>query len=125
MADITFDQLVDEQKKTTSSLNRLGKTLRQQLLGDKSQEKDQSRVDAGNKAWQTRQTNIAKAGKKVDEITGTRMKEQTSFLGSMLAKLNFLGKGTESASQKKEGKKDEIFHVKDVWWLIEKLCKGV
>ena len=59
MADITFDQLVDEQKKTTSSLNRLGKTLRQQLLGDKSQEKDQSRVDAGNKAWQTRQTNIA------------------------------------------------------------------
>jgi ABC-type proline/glycine betaine transport system permease subunit len=132
MADITFDQLVDEQKKTTSSLNRLGKTLRQQLLGDKSQEKDQSRVDAGNKAWQTRQTNIAKAqekdqsrvdagnkawqtrqtniaeaGIKVGEITAVVEERQTSFLGSMLDKLNFFGKGTKSASQKKEDKKDE------------------
>ena len=98
MADITFDQLLDEQKKTTSSLNRLGKTLRQQLLGDKSQEKDQSRVDAGNKAWQTRQINIAEAGKKVGEISAVVDERQTSFLGNMLAKLNFLGEGTESAS---------------------------
>jgi len=110
MADITFDQLLDEQKKTTSSLNRLGKTLRQQLLGDESQEKDQSRVDAGNKAWQTRQTNIAEASKKVDEITAVVDERQTSWLSNMADKLNFLpfmGKGTESASQDEENKKDE------------------
>ena len=34
MADINFDKLLDEQRKTTGSLNRLGKTLREQLLGD-------------------------------------------------------------------------------------------
>ena len=69
MADINFDKLLDEQRKTTGSLNRLGKTLREQLLGDESQEKDQRKVDAGNKAWQTRQTNIAKAGIKGEKTT--------------------------------------------------------
>lgn len=90
MADITFDQLLDEQKKTTSSLNRLGKTLRQQLLGDKSQEKDQSRVDAGNKAWQTRQTNIAEAGIKVTESASQeeeKKKDDQSFLKKTYGKL--------------------------------------
>ena len=107
MADVTFDQFLEEQKKTTSSVNRLGKTLREQLLGDKKGEKDERRVAAGNKAWQTRQTNIAEAGKKVGETTAVVDEKQTSFLERMLDKLNFLGKGTESAAQKKEGKKDE------------------
>ena len=35
MADITFNQFIEEQKKTTSSVNSLGETLREQLLLDK------------------------------------------------------------------------------------------
>ena len=66
MAEATFTHLLDEQKKTTSSLDRLGKTLRQQLLGDKSQEKDERRVAAGNKAWQTRQEKAAGSQEKID-----------------------------------------------------------
>ena len=34
MADITFNQFLDEQKKTTGSVNSLGETLREQLLGE-------------------------------------------------------------------------------------------
>ena len=65
MADVTFDQFLEEQKKTTSSVKGLGKTLREQLLGDKKGEKDERRVAAGNKAWQTRQDSSNKVNEKV------------------------------------------------------------
>ena len=65
MADITFNQFIEEQKKTTDSLNRLGETLREQLLGDKSQEKEESRVAADSKAWQTRQERVAGSQEKL------------------------------------------------------------
>ena len=97
--DKSFDELINEQKKTTSSLNRVGKTLREQLLGDKSKEKDESRIEAGNKAWQTRQTNIAKTGKKVGKTAADDNIKQNSFLEGMLVRLNFLKKGTEKDLQ--------------------------
>ena len=115
--DKSFDELINEQKKTTSSLNRVGKTLREQLLGDKSKEKDESRIEAGNKAWQTRQTNIAKTGKKVGETAAGDGVKQNSFLERMLAKLTFLKKGTEKDLQ--ANKRQE----KDSTLLGRMVCK--
>ena len=107
MAEVTFDQLLKEQKNTTKSLDRLGETLRKQLMGDEksdeqrgkfetqqknadaTREKDARRVAAGRKAWETRQ------------------KKQNSFLGRMSKALNFLPSIGETKSQKKEKKKDE------------------
>ena len=128
MADINFDKLLDEQRKTTGSLNRLGKTLREQLLGDESQEKDQRKVDAGNKAWQTRQTNIAKAGIKGEKTTAVVDEKQASFLERMRDQLNFIGKdiisrGREklrSATRKKETAKDEKSHLSKMFGGLKK-----
>ena len=126
--DKSFDELINEQKKTTSSLNRVGKTLREQLLGDKSKEKDESRIEAGNKAWQTRQTNIAKAGIKGEKTTAVVDEKQASFLERMRDQLNFIGKdiisrGREklrSATRKKETAKDEKSHLSKMFGGLKK-----
>ena len=116
MAEATFNDVLNEQKQTTSTLARLGESLREQLLGSdesrdkgeesrekneqKSREKNESRVIAGKKAWQTRQNNLDK---------------QTSWLSKMADSLSFLpfmGKSTESAAKKKEGDKDKESFLK-------------
>ena len=127
MADVTFDQFLEEQKKTTSSVKGLGKTLREQLLGDKKGEKDERRVAAGNKAWQTRQDSSNKADEKAKKTTSDENTKQTSWLSNMADKLSFLpfmGKSTETASQKKENKKDTESFTKKTFSKLGDIFKG-
>ena len=84
MADITFDQFLDEQKKTTGALNRLGKNLREQLLGDKSQERTDAEVAASNKAYQIRQEKAARGQEKIDSKSLKYEQNDDKRQGSML-----------------------------------------
>ena len=161
MADATFNDVLDEQKQTTGTLTSLGENLREQLLGDKSQERTEAEVAASNKAWQIRQEIAAKDQEKIDteslQYDVEDDKRQSSMLklaalqllsftifkkadkiakkadekgkiddrtvwGRMLDKLNFIGKGTESAAKKKESKKDEQSFMSKTFG---KLLKGM
>ena len=161
MADATFNDVLDEQKQTTGTLTSLGENLREQLLGDKSQERTEAEVAASNKAWQIRQEIAAKDQEKIDteslQYDAEDDKRQGSMLklaalqllsftifkkadkiakkadekgkiddrtvwGRMLDKLNFIGKGTESAAKKKESKKDEQSFMSKTFG---KLLKGM
>ena len=50
MAEVTFDQLLKEQKSTTKSLDSLGETLRKQLRGDEKSDDQRGKLGISTEA---------------------------------------------------------------------------